>query len=297
MEEKVMAVTFTKLTQTFAAEVHGVDIAAGVSDEDMSEIVNLFNIYSVLVFHNQNLSDEQQIRFSARFSELGNFGGLEKTVLSNDGAGTAIADISNVDRKTNEIIAPTDKRMIFNSGNEMWHSDSSFKRVPATASLLSGREVPPAGAETEFASQRAAYADLPEETKQRIENLVAIHDFAYSRGLLDPTLISEAQKRETPPVPQAVVRTNPANGRKNFFAGAHASYVRGLPVEEGRALLRELTAWATQPQYVYTHHWRPKDLVIWDNRCCLHRGRTWDKARYRRVMHRTTVAGIGPTAE
>jgi len=292
-----MAVTFTKLTKAFGAEVHGVNIAARVSDGDVIEIVNLFNAYSVLVFHNQDINDEQQLRFSRRFSELGNFGGLEKTVLSNAGSDTAITDISNVDQKMNEIIPPTDERMIFNSGNEMWHSDSSFKRVPATASLLSGREVPPAGAETEFASQRAAYADLLEETKQRIENFVAIHDFAYSRGLIDPTLISEAQKRETPPIPQAVVRTNPANGCKNFFAGAHASYIRSMPVEEGRTLLRELTAFATQAQYVYTHKWRPKDLVIWDNRCCLHRGRTWDKAKYRRVMNRTTVAGIGPTAE
>ncbi len=292
-----MTVTFTKLTQTFAAEVHGVDIAAGVSDKDMIEIVHLFNTYSVLVFHNQHINNEQQIRFSGRFSELGNFGGLEKTVLSNAGAGSAIADISNVDQETNEIISPTDKRMIFNSGNEMWHTDSSFKRVPATASLLSGREVSPVGGETEFATQRAAYADLPEEMRQRIENLVAIHDFAYSRGLIDPTLISEVQKRETPPVPHAVVRTNPANGCKSFFAGSHASYIRGMAVEEGRALLRELTALAAQPQYVYTHKWRPQDLVIWDNRCCLHRGRTWDKAKYRRVMNRTTVAGIGPTAE
>lgn len=286
-----MAVTFTKLTDRFGAEVHGVDIAAGVSPEDMTILIELFNDYSVLVFHQQDITDAQQIRFSRGFGEL------EKTVVTNAGAGTEIALISNVDPLTNTIIPPTDKRMIFNSGNEMWHTDSSFKRVPATASLLSGREVPPTAGETEFASMRAAYADLPEAQKRRIEHLVAMHDFAYSRGLIDPTLIGEEQKRETPPVPQAVVRTNPVNGRKNFFAGAHASYIRGMPVDAGRALLRELTAFATQPKYVYTHTWRPKDLVMWDNRCCLHRGRPWDKATYRRVMHRTTVAGIGPTAD
>jgi alpha-ketoglutarate-dependent 2,4-dichlorophenoxyacetate dioxygenase len=285
-----MAVTYTKLTETFAAEVHGVDIAAGVSAADFAEIVWLFNDFSVLVFHNQDITDEQQIAFSRRF------GPLEQTVPTNAGAGTEIALISNVDPLTNDIIPPTDNRMIFNSGNEMWHTDSSFKRVPAMASLLSGREVPPADGNTEFASMRAAYDDLPEETKRRIEQLVAIHDFAYSRGLIAPDLIGEAQKRETPPVPQAVVRSNPVNGRKNFFAGAHASYIRGLPVEEGRALLQELTAFATQPKYVYVHKWQPKDLVMWDNRCCLHRGRSWDKAKYRRVMHRTTLAGDGPTA-
>jgi alpha-ketoglutarate-dependent 2,4-dichlorophenoxyacetate dioxygenase len=292
-----MTVTFTPLTETFGAEVHGVNIAAGTSDADMAEIVRLFNEYSVLVFRHQDIDDEQQIRFSRRFSEFGNFGGLEKTVVSNAGAGTEIADISNVDPTTNEIIPPSDKRMIFNSGNEMWHTDSSFKRIPATASLLSGREVPPTGGNTEFASMRAAYADLPAETKQRIDGYIAVHDFAYSRGLIDPTLIGNDQQRETPPVPQAVVRTNPVNGRKNVFAGAHASYIRGLPVEEGRALLKELTAFATQPKYVYRHRWQPKDLVMWDNRCCLHRGRSWEKATYRRVMHRTTIAGIGPTTD
>ncbi|MCZ6872271.1 MAG: TauD/TfdA family dioxygenase [bacterium] len=291
-----MPVTCTKLTETFAAEVEGIDIAVGVSDTDMADVVRLFNDFSVLVLHDQDINDEQQIHFSRKFSELGGFGGLEGTVLTNDGAGSAIALISNVDPQTDTIIPPRDRRMIFNSGNEMWHSDSSFKRIPSTASMLSGREVPPAAGETEFASMRAAYADLSEEKKRHIDALVAIHDFAYSRGLIDPTLIGEEQKRETPPVPHAVVRTNPVNGRKNFFAGAHASYVRDLPVEDGRILLKDLTAFAVQPPYVYTHKWRPKDLVIWDNRCCLHRGRTWDKARYRRVMHRSTVAGIGPTA-
>ena len=292
-----MAVSFRKLTENFVAEVSGVDMVAGVRDADVSTIVDLFNEYSVLIFHDQKINDEQQIRFSRRFSELGKFGGLEKTVIQNVGAGTEIADVSNIDPDTKKIIPPTDKRMKFNSGNEMWHTDSSFKRIPATASLLSGREVPPIDGDTEFCTQRAAYADLSEEMCSRIEPLISIHDFTYSRGLIDPTLMTDAQKSQTPAVPHAVVRINPANGRKNFYAGAHASHIRGWPVEEGRALLRELTAFVAQPQYTYAHKWRDNDLVIWDNRCCLHRGRPWDKARYRRVMHRTTVAGIGPTAE
>ncbi len=290
-----MAVSFSKITDVFGAAVDGVDIAAGVSETAMRDIVDLFNEYSILVFHDQKINDEQQVRFSRLFSEIGNFGGLEKTVVQNAGGGTEIADISNVEPGTKSIIPPTDKRMIFNSGNEMWHTDSSFKRIPATASLLSGREVPPTEGETEFATERAAYADLSEEMRERIDPLVAIHDFAYNRSLIDPNLMTEEQKRETPPVPHAVVRTNPANGRKNFYAGAHASHIRGMPVEEGRALLRALTDLATQPKY--THTWRDNDLVIWDNRCCLHRGRPWDKVHYRRMMYRTTVAGIGPTAD
>ena len=292
-----MAVTFKELTEAFAAEVYGVDVVSGVDEADAAEVVRLFNTYSVLVFPQQDIDDEQQIRFSQLLSDAGGFGGLEQTVVTNEGAGSKIAVISNVDPATDCIIAPSDKRMVFNSGNEMWHTDSSFKRVPATASLLSGREVPPREGQTEFATQRVAYDALPAPQRQRLEHLIAIHDFAYSRGLVAPDLINEAQQRETPPVPQAVVRTNPANGRKNFYAGAHASHIRDMPVEEGRALLRTLTAMATQEQYVYRHAWRPKDLVMWDNRCCLHRGRPWEKAAYRRVMHRTTIAGVGPTAE
>ncbi len=292
-----MAVSFSKITDVFGAEIGDVDIAAGVSETAMCDIVDLFNEYSILIFHDQKINDAQQLRFSRLFSEIGNFGGLEKTVVQNAGGGTEIADLSNTEPGTKSIIPPTDKRMVFNSGNEMWHTDSSFKRVPATASLLSGREVPPTGGETEFATERAAYADLPAAMRERIDPLIAIHDFAYNRSLIDPKLMTESQKRETPPVPQAVVRANPANGRRNFYAGAHASHVRGMPLEEGRALLRELTALATQPQYTLRHTWRDNDLVIWDNRCCLHRGRPWDKSRYRRIMYRTTVAGIGPTAE
>jgi len=292
-----MAVTYRELTETFAAEVHGIDIAAGVDEADVAEVMLLFNTYSILVFPEQDIDDEQQIRFSQNLSDIGGFGGLEQTVVTNEGAGSKIAVISNVDLATDTIIAPSDKRMVFNSGNEMWHTDSSCKRIPATASLLSGREVPPRDGQTEFATQRVAYDDLPAEQQQRLEPLIAIHDFAYSRGLVAPNLINEAQRRETPPVPQAVVRANPVNGRKNFYAGAHASHIRGMPVAAGRALLKELTTIATQEKYVYRHTWRPKDLVMWDNRCCLHRGRPWDKAKYRRVMHRTTIAGIGPTAE
>lgn len=286
-----MAITVTPLTATFGATVHGVDIAAGVSEANFPELIRLFNEYSVLVFPDQDITDDQQLRFSK------GFGPLESTVRTNAGAGTGIAVISNVDTETDAIIPPSDKRMVFNSGNEMWHSDSSFKRVPATASLLSGREVPPEGGATEFASMRAAYADLPPERQQALEDLVAMHDFAYSRGLVAPNLISAEQQQETPPVPQAVIRANPMHGRKNFYAGAHASYIRDMPMEEGRKLLQDLTAFATQPQYVYVHQWRQYDVVMWDNRCCLHRGRPWDKAQYRRVMHRTTVAGVGPTAE
>ena len=285
-----MAVTFKQLTPRFGAEVSGVDIAGGVGKSDFAEIARLFNDYSVLVLRGQHMDDRQQIAFSKRF------GPLEGTVRSNVGAGSEIAVISNVDPETDAILPADDWRNVYNSGNEMWHTDSSFKRVPATASLLSGREVPPEEGETEFATGRAAWDDLEDALKEDLEDLVAIHDFAYSRGLIRNDLVDEAQRRETPPVPQAVVRRNPANGRRNIYAGAHASHIRGRGVEESRALLRSLTDRIVQERYTYTHSWRQGDLVMWDNRCCLHRGRPWKKTKYRRVMHRTTVAGIGPTA-
>ena len=285
-----MAVTFRQLTPAFGAEVSGVDIAEGVSNADFAEIARLFNDYSVLVLPGQYIDDAQQIAFSRRF------GPLEGTVRSNVCAGSEIAVISNVDPETDEILPVEDWRNVYNSGNEMWHTDSSFKRVPATASLLSGREVPPEEGETEFATGRAAWDGLEDALKEELEGLVAIHDFAYSRGLIRSDLVDEAQRRETPPVPQAVVRRNPANGRRNLYAGAHASHIRGSDVEESRAFLRSLTDRIVQERYTYTHRWRRGDLVMWDNRCCLHRGRPWNKGKHRRIMHRTTVAGIGPTA-
>ena len=284
-----MMIEIRKLTEHLGAEITGVDLTKPMSDREFAPILEAFNEFSVLVFHDQDFDDDSQIAFSRHF------GLLETTVTTNTGGGTYIADISNVDPETNEIMPVDGWRSRFNSGNEMWHTDSSFKKVPAMASLLSGREVPPEGAETEFASMRAAYDALSAAEKARLEGLVAIHDFAYSRSLVDPDLVTDAQREETPPVRQAVVRTNPANGRKAFYTGSHASHIEGWPVEEGRVLLKDLVAKATQPQFTYSHKWAPKDLVIWDNRCVLHRGRSWDKARYRRVMHRTTVAGAGPT--
>ncbi len=285
-----MTITFRQLTPALGAEVSGVDIAGGVSNPDFAEITQLFNDYSVLVFRGQYIDDAQQIAFSRRF------GHLEGTVRSNLGAGSEIAVISNVDPETDTILSADDWRNVYNSGNEMWHTDSSFKRVPAIASLLSGREVPPEGGNTEFATGRAAWDDLEDSLKEELDGLIAIHDFAYSRGLIRDDLVDEAQRRETPPVPQAVIRRNPANGRCNIYAGAHASHIRGRDVEEGRTLLQELTERIVQERHTYTHHWQPGDLVMWDNRCCLHRSCPWDKAKHRRVMHRTTIAGIGPTA-
>ena len=285
-----MTLTIRRIRNDFAAEISGVDITKPILDATFAEIRAALDEYSVLVFRDQKFDDDAQTAFSLRF------GSLETTISANAGGGTHIADISNVDPATDEIIPVEGWRSKYNSGNEMWHTDSSFKPVPALASLLSGREVPPEGAETEFTSMRTAYDALPDDHKARLEGLIAIHDFSYSRGLVDPALMDDKQRAAVPPVRQAVVRTNPANGRKGFYSGSHASEIVGWPVDEGRAFLKDLVNRAVKPERVYAHKWQQYDLVIWDNRCVLHRGRPRDKSKHRRVMHRTTVAGDGPTA-
>jgi alpha-ketoglutarate-dependent 2,4-dichlorophenoxyacetate dioxygenase len=223
------------LHSLFGVEILGVDVRR-VDDGTFKEIVDLFNDHSVLLFRGQTLTDAEQIDFSQRF------GPLETTIRSIVSQGTAppeISNLSNVDPE-DRLIPRGDKRNIFNAGNQMWHTDSSFKRVPALASLLSGREVPPEGGETEFASMRAAYERLPAARQRFLEGKVAIHSFTYSRGLVSEGLFEEDHAAQVPPVRQAVVRANPANGRKAFYVASHACEIMGMPTDEGRALIREM---------------------------------------------------------
>ena len=284
-----MPLTLRKLNPLFGAEITGVNTAQPMSDATFAEIRAAFEEHSLLVFRDQALDDETQVTFSQRF------GPLETTVKANPAGGSYFARQSNLDIRTGAVIPPEDRRMIYQKGNYLWHTDSSFKPIPALCSLLSGRVVPPEGGDTEFASLRAAYAELPETRQRRIDGLVAEHSFVYSRGLIDPGMLTVEEKAETPPVRQALVRTNPVNGRKGLYLGAHASHIVGLPVEEGRALLQELTEFATQPRFCHAHQWRHGDLVVWDNRCLLHRATAYDTVRYKRLMQRTTVAGDAPT--
>jgi alpha-ketoglutarate-dependent 2,4-dichlorophenoxyacetate dioxygenase len=287
-----MGILVTSVQGDFVARLTGLDLSSPLDAGDFGQVRDAFHRYAVVVFPEQPLTDEQQIAFSERFGPLEV--SLRKDRLRRID-NPRISDISNVDEK-DRVFDPDDERAIYNAGNRLWHSDSSFKRVPAMASLLSGREVPPEGGETEYADLRGAWDALPAERKRRLESLVAEHSFVYSRGLIGYDQFTDAERAAVPPVSQAVVRTHPATGRKSLYLGSHASHILGRPVEEGRALLRELLEFATQPQFVYRHVWRQHDLVMWDNRCALHRGRPWDERRYRRVMHRTTVAGAGPTA-
>jgi alpha-ketoglutarate-dependent 2,4-dichlorophenoxyacetate dioxygenase len=280
-----MAIKVTRLTPHFAARIDGADITQPVDDATWAEIRAAFDEHSVLLFRGQALDDPKQIAFSRRF------GSLEVTRSMNPAAGTPFARQSNLDIKTGDVIPPDDRRMVYQLANMLWHSDSSFKPVPSLCSLLSARIVPPEGGATEFASARCAYPALADELRRRVESAVAVHDFSWSRDQVRPGFFTAKERAEYPPVRHPLVRRNPVNGREALFLGAHASHIVGLPMEDGRALLKELLEHVTQPQFRYRHEWQEGDLIIWDNRCVLHRATPFDTTRHKRLMQRTTVSG------
>jgi len=285
------SLTITPVHPLLGAEVGGVDLTRPLDDATFARIAAAFDEHSVLVFRDQTLTDAQQMAFSERF------GPLETTVRTmgkEDRLGQHIVDLSNTD-ETGKLMGWDDRRMQYQSGNQLWHTDSSFKPVPAHSSALSARVVPPAGGETEFASTRVCYEALPDDLRRAVEGKVVVHSFGFSRSLIDPGIGTEIG-REYPPVRHALVRANPANGRKAVYIGSHAWYIEGMGLDDSRILIIKLLEMTTRPDRVYQHRWRVGDLVMWDNRCVLHRGRIWDSARFPRVMHRTTVAGVGPTA-
>ena len=286
-----MALETRPLHPRFGIEILNVDVTR-VDEPAFREVVAAFDEHSLLLFRDQMLTDEQQVDFSRRFGPLET---TLRSIATQAGIPPQIANLSNVDAE-DRLIPAEDRRAVYHAANQMWHSDSSFKRVPALASLLSAREVPAEGGETEFASLRVAYERLPESRQRLLEDRVVVHSFAYSRGLVGEGLLTAEHAGQVPPVLQALVRRNPVTGRKSLFVGSHACEILGMPTDQARALLRELLEAATRPGLVYAHRWRAGDLVMWDNRCMLHRGRPWDGTRFRRVMHRTTVAGDGPTA-
>jgi len=277
--------TVTRLSRYFAAEVGGVDIARPVDERAWHVIRAALDEHSVLVFRGQALDDERQIAFSRRF------GPLETTRSMNPAAGTVFARQSNLDIETGDVIPADDRRMVYQLANMLWHSDSSFKPVGSLCSLLSARVVPPEGGATEFASARAAWPSLPEELRRRAESLTVVHDFSWSRDQVRPGFFTDRERAEYPPVRHPLVRTNPANGLKALYLGAHASHIDGMPVAQGRALLAELQAHVTRPEFCHRHEWREGDLVVWDNRCVLHRATPYDSVRHKRLMQRTTVGG------
>ena len=284
-----MAITIRQLHPLLCAEIGGVDTGQPMEEGTFAEIRAALDEHSVLIFRDQSLDDERQTAFSRRF------GVLEMAGKANPATGTPFARQSNLDLHSGAVIPPEDRRMIYQKGNYLWHSDSSFKPIPSLCSLLSARIVPPEGGNTEFASMRAAYDALPDDTKKKLEGIVAEHSLVYSRETVSTGALTAEMQAELPGAWQTMLRVNPINGRKAVYAGAHASHVIGWPREEGRAFIRWLNDFATQPRFCYSHAWRQGDLVIWDNRATLHRATAYDTVRHKRLMQRTTVRGDGPT--
>ncbi len=283
--EEILAITIKQLHPLFCAEIGGVDGGVPMDDATFGEIRRALDDYSVLVFHDQSLDDERQVTFSRRF------GPLETSGKANPATGTHFARQSNLDINTGAVIPPDDRRMVYQKGNYLWHSDSSFKAVPSLCSLLSARVVPPVGGNTEFATMNAAYDALSDDMKQKLDGLVAEHSLVFSRETVSTESLTAEMKTELPGAWQTMVRENPVTQRKAIYAGAHASHVIGWPRDEGRAFIARLTEFATQPQFVYSHAWREGDLVIWDNRAVLHRATAYDTLGHQRLMQRTTVGG------
>jgi len=290
-----MSITIRQIHPVFAGEVSGVDLRQPLTAEVAAAIEAGMDRHAVLVFHDQDITDEQQLAFSRNFGAIeravgGNVTRDEDRRLSFD-----MADISNLD-KDNKVMARDDRRRMFNLGNELWHSDSSYRVIPAKFSLLSARAIPDAGGNTEFADMRAAYDALDDATKAEIEGLVTEHSLMHSRGALGFGPFTPEEQKTFAPVRQRLVRTHPASGRKSLFLASHAGAIVGWPVPEARAFLRELTEHATQRQFVHAHRWRRHDLVMWDNRATMHRARRYDHTQVR-DMRRTTIAGSAPTVE
>ena len=287
-----MSIAVNHVTPDFVSEISGVDLTRPLDRDTVAAISAAIDHAGVLVFHDQAIDDAQQQAFSR------NFGDLETTVRAYrkdfvPRLDTHMADISNLD-ENNKVLPPGDRRRLNALGNRLWHSDSSFKRIPARYSLLSARVIPGEGGETQFADMRAAWDTLPEAMKRRVEGLICEHTQLFSRGRIGFTDWAPEEIEKMAPVPQVLVRTHPVTGRKSLFLSSHAGRIRGMEDPEALLLLMDLNEHATQPRFVYTHRWRTGDLVMWDNRCTMHRAREYDETRVR-DMHRTTVSDGVPT--
>jgi len=288
-----MPVTTRQIGPCFAAEVEGVDMTKPLSEEEVDEINAGMNEHAVLVFHDQDIDDEQQLAFTQSLGDIEHAIGTSLRAPDEYRLPTSFADVSNLD-KNNNVYARDDRRRLFAIGNRLWHSDSSFKVIPAKYSLLHARSVPSKGGNTEFADMRAAYDALDDETKAEIEDLICEHSQLFSRQQLGFTDFTDEERERFKPVRQRLVRTHPATGRKSLYLASHAGGILGWPVPEARAFLRDLVEHATQRQFVYAHKWQVGDLVMWDNRRTMHRARPFP-AHEPRDMRRTTLMGDGPT--
>lgn len=291
-----MSITVTPARPDFVAEIAGVDVARPLGPADRQAIEDAINRYAVVVFRGQTLDDETQVAFARNFGPIASSAlklrhrDIKHRIESSD-----VADISNLDGDGN-VLKPDARRRLDGLANRLWHTDASFRAVPGALSMLYAHVIPEEGGDTEFADMRAAYDALPEARKKELEGLVAEHSIWRSREQLGVVQYSEEERASLPPVPQRLVRTHPGSHRKTLYLAAHASHILGMPVADGRLIILDLIEHATQPRFVHAHRWSKGDLVIWDNRCTMHRARPFDTTKVR-DLRRVTTRDVASTLE
>ncbi len=285
----------TPLHPLFAARAEGLDLRHPLDAAEVAAITAAMDRYAVLVFPGQHFEGDQQLAFGRHFGEV-----EDVPTLVDQGrrrlADNRVNDISNLGVDGN-ILPADDRRRMFNLGNLLWHSDSSFKPVPAQYSMLHARVIPPEGGETEFADMRAAWDALPEKMKAEVRDLVCEHSLIFSRAQLGFDEFTPEEMARCTPVPQRLVRRHPGSGRLSLYLSAHIGRIQGWQRPEAMALIRELTEFSTQREFVYSHSWTVGDLVVWDNRCTMHRGRRYEDKTYPRDMRRVSLKDSDPTLE
>ncbi|WP_454754203.1 TauD/TfdA dioxygenase family protein [Cupriavidus necator] len=272
-----------RLHRDFGAEISGISLIDAVSSADaFTKVREAFEEYSLLVWRDQPVSDDIQATFSR------GFGPLELVKVGSVGHGTFYSRMNNIGTD-GSIVPSDDKAMIVARANQLWHTDSSFKRIPALASVLSARVIPTQGGETEFTSTRAAWERLDTSEQSRLRDAIAIHSYATSRNKIDQNMMSPAEHAALPPMRRRLTWRNPTNGRCSLYLASHAGAIEGMSAQEGAALIERLIERATDPAHIYTHSWRPGDVIMWDNRATMHRGRPWGGDQPRSIV-RTTIS-------
>ena len=280
---------YEELHPEFGCRISNVDLGRKLDSHTVASINAAIDAFSFVCFTDQSMSDDAQLALTRRF------GNPEPSHTSVDQI-NYFGTIGNV-QSDGSVLGASDKKTIFLTGNNMWHSDASFKPVPALLSIMCAYETPAEGGETMFVSLRAAYNRLAPERQRQLDPLVAIHDYVFSRSKVAPDAVSPELAASLPPVRQRLVRTNPNTGTKNLFLGSHVREIEGWGEADSRALIDELTQDATAPEHIYAHAWQPGEVVLWDNRCLLHRGTGYDADRFRRYMRQTRVSGDCSTLE
>jgi len=286
-----MALEISLLHPTFGGEVSGIDLAIAPDANTVAALREAMDRYAVLVFPAQHLTDENQIEFARLFGTLERSAFTYRPGTTHRLKQPEMVDVSNLDASTGTPLPSDARHRMINLGNRLWHTDSSFKSPCGALSMLYAHAVPPTGGETEFADMRSAYDSLPAETRAGLDGLAAEHSLMHSREKLGFTDFSPEERAALPSACHPLVRTNPRTGRKALYLASHASHIIGMPVADSRLLLMELIEHATAREFVYRHQWRVGDLVVWDNRCTMHRGRAFDES-YPRDLRRVTTSHV-----